>query len=328
MMPTRRNFLKSITASTAAISFPLPLFAATVPLRKIRIGLIADVHKDIIYDADERLQVFIDAMNTEKVDAVLQMGDFCIPKPANQGFLDIFNRFNGPRHHVLGNHDTDGGFKSEQTMKFWGMEKRFYSFDLAGFHFIVLDANDRPAGWKGGYPHFIAADQTAWLREDLEKTKLNTFVFSHQSLERPECIDNQAEIREILEAARTAGGNPKVAGCFNGHWHIDHHRIINGIPYLHINSSSYYWLGDQYKHERLSPELAKRFPTVAFTAPYTKPLFTVLEIDPAAGRFSIRSGKSEWFGPSPREVGYPVTPGEEHFVSPTITAVSSAFQAV
>ena len=43
------------------------------------------------------------------------------------------------------------------------------------------------------------------------------------------CIDNQAEIRAILEAARTKDGKRKVAACFNGHWHLDHQRTINEI---------------------------------------------------------------------------------------------------
>lgn len=316
-MINRRNFLKA--AAAAGASFPLPLLAANPSGKKLRIGILADIHKDIIHDADARLESFITAMQREKVDAILQLGDFCVPKPVNQGFLDIFNRFQGPRYHVIGNHDTDGGFKREAVVKFWGMEQRYYSFDLGGYHFIVLDSNDRPEGWKGGYPHFIAADQVAWLKADLENTQLNTFVFSHQSFERPTCIDNQAEIRALFETARLPNGQRKVAGCFNGHWHLDHHRIINGIPYIHINSASYYWLGGKYKTERLAPDLAKRFPWVASTAPYTKPLFTILEIDPAAKRFGIQGMKSEWMGPSPNDLHYTSDAVETDWVSPTIT---------
>ena len=207
------------------------------------------------------------------------------------------------------------------------MKSRYYSFDLGGFHFVVLDANDKPKDWKGGYPHFIAEDQFVWLRADLSKTSLNTFVLSHQSLERPACIDNQAEVRAILEAAITADGKPKVAGCFNGHWHIDHHRRINNIPYLHINSASYFWLGEKYKHECLEPALATQYPWVSSTAPYQKPLFTILEIDPGSQRFSITGAKTDWLGPSPQSLGYPTTPGEEHIVTPSISAVTETYQS-
>ncbi len=299
-MNSRRRFLQSI-AATAAL--PLPLHAAD-GAKKLRIGLIADVHKDLVPDADERLKAFIAAMTEAKADAVVQLGDFCMPKPENRGFLDIFNSFPGPKYHVLGNHDMDGGFKREQTAAFYGMKSRYYSFDLGGCHFIVLDSNDEPEGWKEGYPAFIAKEQVEWLEADLASTKLNTFILSHQSLERPVCIDNQEEVRAVIEAAKTEDGRAKVAGCLNGHWHIDHCRRINGIPYLHVNSASYFWMGGKYRHERLEPELAKRFPVLSSTAPYIQPLFTMLEIDPAKGSFTLRGKKSEWMKPSPQEMNF------------------------
>src|SRR6476620_201708 len=196
-MNSRRRFLKTLAATSL---LPLPVFGAGSG-KTLRIGLITDVHKDIIHDADGRLKAFIDAMTAEKVDAVMQMGDFCTPKPANKGFVDLFHSFPGPRFHVLGNHDTDGGFQREQAMAFWGMKQRHYSFDLGGFHFIVLDSNDRPPDFKGGYPSHIADDQIEWLKADLDKSTLNTFVISHHSLEVPVCIDNQEKVRAVLEAA-------------------------------------------------------------------------------------------------------------------------------
>jgi 3',5'-cyclic AMP phosphodiesterase CpdA len=298
-MTARRRFLKTLAAGSL---LPLPLRAETkaVPLR---IGLITDVHKDIMHDADFRLQTFIDAMSKTKVDAIMQLGDFCVPKSANQGFLDIWNSFKGPRHHVIGNHDTDGGFKREQVVGFWGMPSRYYSYDLGGFHFIVLDANDRPEGFKGGYPSSLAADQLEWLKQDLAKTRLNTFVVTHQSLEAD--LTNRGEVRTVLEAAKTTDGNRKVAACLNGHWHIDRAVEINAIPYIHINSASYLWVGSGFKRERLDPVLAKAHPYVSSTIPYTDPVFTILEIDPAAGTFSLAASESRWMGPGPDEIGYP-----------------------
>lgn len=298
MIP-RRDFLKTLAAGSL---LPLPLRAET-KAHPLRIGLITDVHKDIMHDADSRLRTFIDAMNAAKVDAIMQLGDFCIPKPANQGFLDIWNSFKGGRHHVIGNHDTDGGFKREKVVEFWGMPARYYSFDLGGFHFIMLDANDRPECFKGGYPSSLAADQLDWLKQDLAKTRLNTFIFSHQSLEVD--LTNRVEVRAILEAAKTTDGKRKVAGCLNGHWHIDRAVEINAIPYIHINSASYLWVGSGFKHERLDPALAKLHPYVSSTIPYTEPVFTILEIDPAAGTFSLAASKSRWMGPGPDEIGYP-----------------------
>lgn len=320
-MKTRRHFLQTALALSA--TYTLPLSAQGTARKKVRIGIITDIHKDVMPDADERLRTFIDVMNRQKVDAIIEMGDFCQPKPANRAFADIFNTFPGPKYHLLGNHDMDGGFKREQVVAFHQMPGRFYSFDLGGYHFILLDGNDRPEGWKGGYPHYLAPDQVAWLKEDLAKTRLNTFILSHQSLERPTCIDNQEAVRAVLEAGKMPDGKRKVAACLNGHWHIDHERVINGIPYLHVNSASYYWLGSEYKHERLSPELAKEFPYVSSTAPYRKSVFTLLEIDPEAGTFVMRGMKSEWMGPSPQELGYKSDEVENDWLKPAITEVKA-----
>ena len=63
-------------------------------------------------------------------------------------------------------------------------------------------------------------------------------------------------------------------------------------------------MGGKYRHERLEPELAKRFPVLSSTAPYIQPLFTMLEIDPAKGSFTLRGKKSEWMKPSPQEMNF------------------------
>ena len=86
----------------------------------VRFGICADVHKDVMHDADARLKTFINRMNKENVDFIIQLGDFCRPYDYNRGFLGIWNEFKGSRYQVLGNHDTDGGFTREQTLKFWG----------------------------------------------------------------------------------------------------------------------------------------------------------------------------------------------------------------
>ena len=133
----RRDFLNASMVGSAAALYPFQrvLGDDAKSSEPLRFGVIADVHKDVMHDADQRLQVFIDTMNKQQVDFVLQLGDFCIPTPKNLGFMKIWNSFLGPRYHVLGNHDTDGNetdhperFQREQTVEYWGMQRRFYSF--------------------------------------------------------------------------------------------------------------------------------------------------------------------------------------------------------
>ena len=222
----RRTALKQFSfagASTILSTWPAWPDNLNSKKKSLRFGIIADVHKDIMHDADERLEVFIKHMAEAKVDFIVQMGDFCVPKEANQPFLDIWNSFKGERFHVLGNHDTDGGYQRDETVRWWKMPARYYSFNHSGVHFIVLDGNDRPQDHTSGYPRFIADDQLEWLRHDLASAQQPTIVLVHQSLERPNKggVQNGDAVRAILEQANDKAGRRKVVACFSGHHHRD-----------------------------------------------------------------------------------------------------------
>ena len=140
----RRDFIKRSGIGASSLFIPWHIEKVFSGKNQVvRFGLCADVHKDIMHDADERLGVFIAKMNKEKVDFILQLGDFCRPYGYNNSFMEIWNQFGDARHHVLGNHDMDGGFTREQTLEYWGAKSKYYSFDCGNFHFIVLDGNDK-----------------------------------------------------------------------------------------------------------------------------------------------------------------------------------------
>jgi len=306
---TRRDILE--IAGIGAGSFLIPsvlrpcLARPGKQRREVRFGICADVHKDVIHDADRRLRIFIDTMNKQKVDFIVQLGDFCRPYPANLDFLAIWKRFTGPGYHVLGNHDTDGGFAREQALEFWGAKKKYYSFDTGGFHFIVLDGNDvKKENRAPGYPRFIGAEQLDWLKADLERADNFTFLFSHQSLENNESIENNAEVRQTLENANKAAGFQKVVASFSGHHHIDFVKTINNIHYIQINSMSYKWVGEKYRRARFSPEIEKAHPWVSYTVPYKDPLFAVVTLTPD-GILKIDGTKSQFIPPLPSELGCP-----------------------
>ena len=272
----------------------------------LRFGLCADIHKDIMHDADARLRVFIERMREERVDFILQLGDFCCPYDKNRPFLGIWESFDGPRYHVLGNHDTDGGFSRQATGEFWSMPARFYSFDFGGRHFVVLDGNDERDERPPGYPCFVGPDQLEWLRGDLAATSRPTVVFVHKSpldMQEPEQgLDNGAELRSVLEAANDAGG--RVLACFSGHNHVDAHTTLNGIHYIQINSMSNYWLGDDYQQIRYGSAVDRDFPWIKYTVPYADPLYALAELR-ADGTVVISGTRSAFVGPTPWELDYP-----------------------
>ena len=302
----RRSFIRKLGLVLAPVSLSWNIHAAArATLRPVRFGLCADPHKDIMHDADERLRMFLGAARKEKAEFILQLGDFCRPYEKNREFLKIWEDFTGGRHHTLGNHDNDGGFTWQQVMDFLGMKSRYYSFDHGGWHFIVLDGNEKkPVNPAAGYPRHIGADQLAWLGDDLGRTTVPTLVFSHQSLEDDEGVENRAEVRGVLEKANATAGWHKVGACMSGHHHIDFQREINGIQYIQINSMSYSWLGESYKHIRYSPDVDKEHPYIKYTAPYKDALFGLCSLDPDQG-LSIRGVRSEFVGPSPWDLGMP-----------------------
>ena len=283
--------------------------------KKIRFGVIADLHHDIMHDSPARLSAFIAQMNIESPDFIIQMSDLCVPKKENIPLMDIWNKFKGPGYHVIGNHDTDGGYSRDQVVEFWKAKAKYYSFDTNGFHFVVLDGNEhneskeRPAG----YARYISPVQLEWLKEDLNRTSFPTIVLCHQGLDNDAGgLENGTLLRYTLEQANQL--KQKVILVLSGHHHQDYYNLINDIHYVQINSASYQWLGDKYKEIRYSKEIDKNHPYIKYTVPYKDPIWATIEID-QKGRIKIKGRKTVFIGPSPADLGvnpidhiYPVVP--------------------
>jgi len=319
-MDTRRDFIKVLTLGSSAIVLPMNLSATlseNSTKQSVRFGICADVHKDIMHDADLRLKAFIEDASEKDLDFIIQLGDFCRPYDYNQNFMAIWNSFQGKKYHVIGNHEMDGGFTREQVVKFFNSMGQYYSFDCKGYHFIVLDGNDNDPSPNRppGYARFIGNEQLQWLKSDLEKTKLPTMVFCHQGLDNDlGGIYNATQSRLALERANEQAAFQKVQFVFSGHHHQDYYNNINGIHYIQINSMSNQWLGDDFKCIRYSNEVDKNHPWIKYTVPYEEPLWAYAEIS-SDNTFRLYGKKTKFVGPSPEELGvdldsfgYPVVP--------------------
>ena len=318
MYINRRTFTAQLSSLMPALLLDWKSPASSFPITSLSFGLIADPHKDLMPDADLRLETFMKQVEEKKPDFILQLGDFCFPKNENKGFLNIWNTFSGPSYHVLGNHDMDVSSK-RQTMDYWGMEMPFYSFDKGGFHFIVLDANFMCKDGKyidydkanfyvdDQFRTFVHPDQLEWLKADLDSTQYPSLIFSHQSLFNYKWgIKNRLEIQKIMEAANLKAGWNKVVACFNGHDHIDFCHQLNGIHYIEINSMSYQWLGSAYENKSRYPKaFYDQYPNLGKQAPYKEPLFCFVTIS-SQGELSIEGTHTSWMAPSPADLGkYP-----------------------
>lgn len=296
---TRRTFLQS--AGVAAVSMMVPsevsgsLRSLVAP---VRLGLITDLHQDIMHDGPERLEQFLTAMEKVSPDAIVQLGDFAVPATENQPLIDTFNNAHPVALHVLGNHDADGGYTYDQTQAAWGMSQRYYMRDINGLRVIVLDGNEVPRTHSGGYPSYIGAEQVAWLRDALDSCTGPILVLSHQPLAGPWAIDNAAEVQAVLSSAAD-----RVLLAVNGHSHIDQLLRVGNVGYLHLNSASYVWVGEGFRHQSYSAETHAQHRRLAGACPYRDALFTTLTFDPKSQSVAIEARTSDWVGPSPAELG-------------------------
>lgn len=291
--------------------------------KTIRIGMCSDVHLPTMHDSERRITAFIDSMKIAKPDFIIELGDFGIPDEKYKPYFTIWDSFPGKKYHVIGNHEMDGGTSLEEAIEYRNMDNSYFSFDQNGFHFIILDGNDKEFPEQKGYKSFIGEKQISWLKKELENTQVPIVIFSHQGIgsdpgnpgERYS-ITNAEEVRRLFEQHNKMNKESKIIACFNGHTHHDFAEDINGIWYITINSMAYKWLGEDYEYIRYSEDVDKNFKWIKFTAPYKDPLFTVVEIS-TDGYIKMSGKYSSYVGPSPWELGYPAH--LKKFVQPQIT---------
>ncbi|WP_413433319.1 metallophosphoesterase family protein [Crateriforma spongiae] len=266
----------SITIASSALS-EVPVAGAPVTF-----GLIADPHVGLAKDAQDRLGMFLDRMSTASPDSLIQLGDFAFPEPRHQRLVDSFNEITKHPIHVIGNHDLDFGHTPDACVESWGIPGLFYRHDVGPLCVLVLDGNDKGSpthDQHGGYPSYVGPEQLEWLDQSLADADRPVVVCSHQPLAGRAAVDNADAVREILEAHRR-----KVVLCLNGHTHIDQLLEISGIPYLHVNSASYHWVGGPRKW-----------------VSYADPLFATLVVDPFKRLVTIQGRSSHWVGDPPAE---------------------------
>ena len=304
MLP-RRDFFRSTGVVATSILLPRQVMATLSKIKKpIKLGMIADLHQDVMHDGPARLNAFLDAMKEEKPDALVQLGDFAYPTKKNEVVTKTFENAHPKTLHVLGNHEIDGGHSFDQVTKIWGMKGRYYTENVNGLDLVVLDCNEKPKNHKGGYPAYIGQEQLEWLTKQLKTLKGPILVISHQPLAGPGSIDNAEEVQALLD-----GVADKVLLAVNGHTHIDHVARAGKISYLHVNSASYKWVGGSHRNKSYPPDVHSKFRWIEYTCPYRDSLFATLALDPANGRIEVKGRDSQWVGKSPLQLAIPTKYG-------------------
>lgn len=225
----------------------------------LQIGIVTDVHA---HDLDsplegkmmtsypERLGAFVNAMSAWPADLIIELGDFVngwvvlgvepgdpyrIPRILEEAEA-IYSRFDGPRYHVIGNHDVYN-LSKEEYLERVNITSTYYSFDAGGYHVVILDVQYDEEGNDLAYTYtgvrgFVPTTEMEWLQEDLAGTDRPTIVCVHQMLDTEPTeagwtlIGNAVEVRTLLAESGV------VIAVFQGHDHANRYSLIDGIHYI------------------------------------------------------------------------------------------------
>jgi len=260
---TRRVFLRSTAASLAGFTV-LPLSCAlnstsSAALNTARFGIVTDCHyadtdtlgTRFYRESLDKLAECVTLMNSERVDFLIELGDIKDQNRAPveqrtllylQAIEKVFQGFDGPTYHVLGNHDMDSISKIQFLTHVENTNiksgRSYYSFDLNGLRYIVLDANYRTDGTDYDHGNFdwtdanIPSEELDWLRQDLAAAPGCVIVFIHQLLDGVGSVyvNNAADVRQILQASG------KVLAVLQGHHHPGSYSNIAGIHYYTLKA--------------------------------------------------------------------------------------------
>lgn len=301
------NYISKVLVVASVLVFTSACAEQEKPLK---FAIASDFHAQDVPDGEERIASFIRAAKDEKVDFIIELGDFCRLDSAGQVYLKLWDSFEGDKYHVIGNHDMDS-YTPEEYVAGMKMPGRYYSFDKGDFHFIVLDGNNLYDGKE--YTHyakanyyvdpkmraFIDPEQMAWLKQDLAATDKKCVLFSHQNIEQ--FLNNGATVRQILEDENRRAGFKKVVLAFGGHNHSNYTKEINGITYMQINSASYVWIDKPSMTEkRYTKEVNDKYSLLKYSMTYTKALYAIVTLNNEGA--IVKGTEAEFVPPTPKDL--------------------------
>lgn len=254
----------------------------------LRVAHISDVHIDLDKKSNELFSRALRNLQTHAptFDFVLNTGD-CVMDAMFQSLEDAQARFDVyermmssltlPVYHAIGNHDVWGwGLPKDQIealqsdplygkglpQQRLGMPARYYTFEKAGWQFIVLDSTHlADQSFFQPYTGKLDEEQFAWLEQTLNNIPADrpVCVASHIPLFGANGLldgDNEASGDWVLPGAWThidarrlwklfwQHRNVKI--CLSGHSHQIEDLKYHGINYLNDGAISGDWWNGAY----------------------------------------------------------------------------------
>lgn len=232
-MTSRRDFLISSAATGIGLTLPIRFSSNSAPKRSLRIAHLTDIHVQPEGAAPKGMARALESVHnlSDKPDLIITGGDQIMDalgadkertEKQWREWQAVMKDSTIPARHIIGNHDV-WGWKNPALAtepkygKVWAQEvlqlqKPYYSFNQAGWHFIMLDST-----FQNGLGYTAKLDETQfeWLADDLAKTSNDTpiMISSHEPLFCA-CA--------MLDGDNEKSGNWQVPGAWT---HIDFRRI-------------------------------------------------------------------------------------------------------
>lgn len=222
------------------------------------VALVSDLHfgpqasfggklRKLTGEAPALTRAFVDRMNAAvRPDLVVNLGDDiedegpAADRDRYAACVGILQGVQAELFHVAGNHDLIH-LTPDDLLSAWArpeVTRLHYAFDRGGFHFVVLHTRERK-----DVDVSVGDEQIAWLAEDLAGATLPTVVLMHhsaadQDLRGNRWFEGSPHICLVRErrALRALFERHGVLAVFNGHLHWNHVDVIEGIPYVTLQS--------------------------------------------------------------------------------------------
>lgn len=270
----------------------------------IKFTVFGDLHFDEVSDGDKRVNELVEHVKSIKPDFVVSLGDLYKPMEENKEIvLNKLMETGATVHHTIGNHETDDCYL-EDVVDFLSMKEPYYSFEMGGIKFIVLNScyyskDGQERAYFGRcyreensiYP-IIPKDEIEWLERELSDGK-KYIIFSHHSLvnkHRDRGVYNREDIRDLFRGK-------DVLLCMNGHDHGDEYTVVDGIPYYTVNSATYVWCGAQIQS---SEKMREKYDYLRGMLLYKQALYVDVEIDNEEIR--IQGMKGDYLSVTPEDI--------------------------
>lgn len=223
------------------------------------VALISDLHfgpeasfggklRKLTARAPELTRAFVDRMNNVvRPDLVVNLGDDIEDEGLEKDrerydeCIGILRGVRAELVNVAGNHDVIN-LGPNDLLRAWGKPEGgelYSSFDRAGFHFVVLHTRERK-----DLDVSVGREQMDWLAADLDRAALPTIVLMHHSAADQDLRGNRwfegsphiCLVRERRALRSLFKRHGRVLAVFNGHLHWNHLDVIEGIPYVTLQS--------------------------------------------------------------------------------------------